>query len=200
MVSSVVRTVTWLSSDWNGQETCTLSQQSDGWQLAGRATGDADGQPLIVEYAISTDQDWQTRCVTVSLSTEAPQSEQQCVLERDDQARWSARGEDCPPLDAIQGLHDIDIQITPASNSLPINRLNLAIGEGVEVTAAWVRIPEFVVEPLRQRYSRVDDRIYAYESSDGEFTATLEVDDLGLVTTYDPGWTRIDTNASTGKN
>lgn len=101
-------------------------------------------------------------------------------------------------MDAIQGLHDIDIQITPASNSLPINRLNMAIGEGSEVPAAWMRIPEFVVEPLRQRYVRIADRIYAYDSNDGEFTATLEVDDLGLVTTYDPGWTRLDTFASGG--
>ena len=196
MASTEVRTVTWLSSDWNGQETCTLSQLTDGWQLAGRATGDADGQPVRVDYAITTDQDWQTRRVSVSMSTENPHRQQHCVLERDNQGHWTAHGEDCPPLDAIQGLHDIDIQITPASNTLPINRLNMAMGEGSEVTAAWVRIPEFVVEPLRQRYTRVTSRTYAYESNDGEFTATLEVDDLGLVTTYDPGWTRIDTNAS----
>lgn len=191
MPSNVVRTVTWLSSDWNGQETCSLSQLSDGWQLAGRATGDAEGQPVRVDYAISTDQIWQTHRVSVSMSTEHPPSHQHCVLERDDQGHWTAHGEDCPSLDAIQGLQDIDIQITPASNTLPINRLNLAIGEGSEVTAAWVRIPEFVVEPLRQRYTRVASRTYNYESSDGEFTATLEVDDLGLVTTYDPGWTRL---------
>lgn len=191
MTSKEVRSVTWLSSDWKGQETCTLSQLSDGWQLAGHATGDADGQPVSVDYAISTDQHWQTRRVSISMSTENPQSHQQCVLERDDHGRWTAHGEDCPPLDTIQGLHDIDIQITPASNALPINRLNLAIGEGSEVTAAWVRIPEFVVEPLRQRYTRIADRAYAYESNDGEFTATLEVDDLGLISTYDPGWQRL---------
>ena len=67
----------------------------------------------------------------------------------------------------------------------------MAIGEGSEVTAAWVRIPEFAVEPLRQRYTRTADRTYAYESNDGAFTAILEVDDLGLVTTYDPGWVRL---------
>lgn len=196
MPSNVVRTVTWLSADWNGQETCTLSQLSDGWQLAGRATGAADDQPVSVDYVISTDQTWQTRRVSVTMSTEHPQSHQHCVLERDAQGRWTAQGEDCPPLDAIQGLHDIDIQITPASNSLPINRLDMAIGEGSEVIAVWVRIPEFVVEPLRQRYTRTADRTYAYESNDGDFTATLEVDDLGLVTTYDPGWTRLDTQDS----
>ena len=198
MASSVIRTVTWLSSDWNGQETCTLSQFSDGWQLAGRAIGEAESQPVSVDYAISTDQAWQTRRVSVSMSTEHPQSHQQCVLARDDQGRWSAQGEDCPPLDAIQGLHDIDIQITPASNSLPINRLNLAIGESSEVTAAWVRIPEFVLEPLRQRYTRTAEGAYAYASNDGDFTATLQVDDLGLVTTYDPGWTQLEIQPSKG--
>ena len=195
-MSNAVRTVTWLSSDWNGQETCTLSQHSDGWEFVGRATGEADGQSVVVDYAISTDQAWQTQQVSVTMSTEHPQSHQHCVLARDHHGRWTAQGEDCPPLDAIQGLHDIDIQITPSSNTLPINRLEMAIGEGADVTAAWVRIPEFVVEPLPQRYTRVAARTYAYESNDGDFTATLEVDDLGLVITYDPGWTRIETNAS----
>lgn len=193
MTSSTIRTVTWLSSDWHGQETCTLLQRSEGWEFAGHATGEADGAAISVDYSIETDNAWQTRRVSVTLSTENPQRQQRCVLTRDGQGRWTGQGEDCPPLDTIQGLHDIDIQITPASNTLPINRLNMAIGEGSEVTAAWIRIPEFVAEPLRQRYTRTADRAYAYESNDGDFTATLHVDDLGLVTTYDPGWTRLNT-------
>jgi hypothetical protein len=194
VAGKIVRNVSWRSSDWNGRETCTLSEQSDGWELAGHATGKADGQSIAVDYAISTDQAWQTQRVSVAMSTEGPQSRQQCVFARDRKGLWTAQGEDCPPLDAIQGLHDIDIQITPASNSLPINRLGLAIGEAADVTAVWVRIPEFVVEPLPQRYTRVADRTYAYESGGGEFTATLDIDELGLVTTYDPGWTRLTTN------
>jgi hypothetical protein len=70
-------------------------------------------------------------------------------------------------------------------------RLNLAVGESAEVTAAWFRIPEFRVEPLRQRYTRLAEDTYRYESPDHDFTATLTVDDLGLVVVYDPGWVRL---------
>ena len=86
---------------------------------------------------------------------------------------------------------DIDIQVTPATNTLPIRRLNLAVGESADVTAAWFRIPECQVEPLRQRYTRTAEDTYLYESPDHNFSATLTVDDLGLVITYDPGWVRL---------
>jgi hypothetical protein len=193
VAGNVVRTVSWLSSDWNGEETCTLSQITGGWKLSGCASGEEDGRQVTVDYAITTNGEWQTRHAEVTMSTMNPLSHQHCVLERDDQGQWTGQSENCPPLHSIQGLHDIDIQITPASNALPINRLHLEVGEGAEVTAAWIRIPEFTVEPLRQRYTRSDDRTYAYESNDGDFTASLTVDDLGLVVTYDPGWIRVDT-------
>jgi uncharacterized protein len=59
------------------------------------------------------------------------------------------------------------------------------------VTAAWVRFPELTIEPLPQRYIRLADRRYHYESAGGAFIAEIEVDDLGIVTTYEGGWQRV---------
>ena len=86
---------------------------------------------------------------------------------------------------------DIDLGFTPATNTLPIRRLAPAIGETVDVTALWVRFPELTIEPLPQRYTRLDDSRYRYESAGGAFVAEIEVDDLGLVVTYEGGWQRI---------
>jgi hypothetical protein len=74
---------------------------------------------------------------------------------------------------------------------LPIRRLDPAIGEAVALTAVWVRFPELTIEPLPQRYIRLAERRYRYESAGGAFVAEIEVDDLGLVTTYEGGWRRI---------
>jgi len=86
---------------------------------------------------------------------------------------------------------DVDLGISPSTNTLPIRRLNLAVGESRELTAAWVRFPELTVEPLAQRYTRLAERRYRYESIVSGFTAELEVDDLGLVINYEGIWRRV---------
>ena len=86
---------------------------------------------------------------------------------------------------------DLDLAFTPATNILPLRRLGLAVGESREVTAAWLRFPDLSVEPLPQRYTRLDERRVRYESRGGAFTAELEVDELGLVVRYPPLWERV---------
>ncbi len=92
--------------------------------------------------------------------------------------------------DDLAGCIDVDLGITPSTNTLPIRRLNLQVGESADVTAAWVRFPELTVEPLAQRYTRLDERRYRYESTTG-FSAELEVDELGLVVRYGDIWERV---------
>jgi uncharacterized protein len=94
-------------------------------------------------------------------------------------------------IPAVAGCLDVDLAFTPATNILPLRRLSLAVGESREMTAAWVRFPDLSVEPLAQRYTRLDERRVRYESRDGSFTAELEVDELGLVVRYKPLWERV---------
>jgi uncharacterized protein len=94
-------------------------------------------------------------------------------------------------IPAVAGCLDVDLAFTPATNILPLRRLGLAVGESRELTAAWVRFPDLSVEPLAQRYTRLDERRMRYESRGGSFTADLEVDELGLVVSYPPLWERV---------
>ena len=192
MSGNLIRVVQWMSTTWPAPDLCALSEVSYGWELDGEAQAMVDGMPIEVKYTVRTDREWRTRMVQVRMKRMIPPATQRCTLKRDEAGRWTATsGNDQPPLGGIQDLTDIDIQITPATNTLPIRRLNLAVGESAEVTAAWFRIPEFQVEPLRQRYTRMAEDTYRYESLDHDFTATLTVDDLGLVVNYDPGWVRL---------
>lgn len=96
---------------------------------------------------------------------------------------WSAETE----LVALRGCEDVDLGITPATNTLPIRRLNLPIGETRAVTAAWVRFPDLQIEPLPQHYTRLDRQRYRYESGDGAYTTEIVVDERSLVTHYAGG-------------
>lgn len=196
MSGHLIRVVQWMSTSWPAPDHCALSEISYGWELDGKAQAMVDGLPLEVTYTIRVDREWQTRLVKVKQVhfgiVPGFSSTRRCTLKRDQSGGWTATsGNDRPGLSGIRFLTDIDIQVTPASNTLPIRRLNLAVGESADVTAAWFRIPEFRVEPLKQRYTRTAEHTYRYESPDHDFTATLTVDDLGLVINYDPGWVRL---------
>ena len=81
----------------------------------------------------------------------------------------------------------MDLGIGASTNTLPIRRLDLEVGEAAEIVAAWVRFPELSLEPLPQRYTRLAEDRFRYESLDSGFTAEILVDDLGLVVHY-TGW------------
>jgi len=56
------------------------------------------------------------------------------------------------------------------------------------VQAAWLRFPSFALEPLEQRYRRIDDATYRYGSAGGKFVAELRVNAAGFVTHYPNVW------------
>ncbi|HSK19551.1 MAG TPA: putative glycolipid-binding domain-containing protein, partial [Longimicrobiales bacterium] len=89
------------------------------------------------------------------------------------------------------GLTDIDLAFTPATNTLPIRRLGLKTGEAAATDAVWVRFPELTIERLPQRYAHIEDHTYRYESRGGSFTADLIVDGQGVVITYGDIWERV---------
>ena len=115
-------------------------------------------------------------------------AERSLILSVDDEQRWW-RGPD--EVADWRGLYDIDLGVTPATNTLPIRRVPFQPGEGRDVTAAWVRFPDLSLERLPQRYTRLDEHHYRYESDGGNFVTELAVDELGLVTRYEGLWERI---------
>jgi uncharacterized protein len=153
---------------------------------------------VLVHYAVALATDWSTRVVEIAMRSGGASEPRTLKLPVAPDQRWQIEREPVPDptvqaddLVALNGLVDVDLGFSPITNTLPIRRLEPAIGEAVAVTAAWVRFPELTVEPLPQRYLRLADRRYRYESAGGAFVAEIEVDDLGLVTTYEGGWRRI---------
>ena len=104
-------------------------------------------------------------------------------LRGDGRGRWTdANGVRQAHLD---GAIDVDLPITPFTNTLPIRRLALAAGASAEIDVVYVRAPALSVEIDRQRYTCLEPlRRYRYEAVDGSFTAEIEVDAAGLVLTY----------------
>ena len=102
-----------------------------------------------------------------------------------DAHRWTLNGVEKA---AVNGCVDLDLNFSPATNLLPIRRLNLEIGQQAEVSAAWLRFPSFELEPLAQVYTRLDEFTYRYSSGGGSFVRELTVNEVGFVTDYPGLW------------
>uniref|UniRef100_UPI004048F09B putative glycolipid-binding domain-containing protein n=1 Tax=Brachybacterium sp. GPGPB12 TaxID=3023517 RepID=UPI004048F09B len=109
------------------------------------------------------------------------------LVVRRTEAGWQVDGEARPDLDAAR---EVDISVSPLSNTLPIRRLGLAIGESADIVTAYVRVPELDVTTDPQRYTRTGEHEYLYESRDSDFHRYVTVDEEGLVLEYPGLFTR----------
>lgn len=101
----------------------------------------------------------------------------------DGRGGWKVDDEERSDLsDAI----DLDLAISPFTNTLPIRRLDLAIGEEGDATVAFVSFPDLEVDLDAQRYTRLDEDLYLFESLDSDFSREITVDLDGFVVDY-PG-------------
>jgi hypothetical protein len=100
---------------------------------------------------------------------------------------WTVDGQARPDL---AGCIDIDIMVTPFTNSLPIRRLALETGVPQPIRAAYIRLPDLVVEPATQDYTRLAPNRFRYRNLASGFAADLAVDGDGLVLDYPPVWRR----------
>ena len=170
---------------WRGPEgsleRCTLVETRAGARLAGTVLTAEDGTPFEVRYAVDVDRRWATRHADVRITDGAS-----LVLETDGRGHWAAGGRRVLDLD---GCRDVDLEISPSTNTLPIRRLRPQVGESAPARAAWVRFPSLTVEPLDQTYERIGESSWRYRS--GDFEAELEVDADGLVVRYGELWEAI---------
>lgn len=180
------RSVIWRRRDQIALEHFELRVHANAILLSGTVLMVDEGAPLRAEYEVRCDHGWVTRSVRVTLRRDRESRE--LALVTDDQRRWWRDGRE---LAGVTGCIDIDLSISPSTNTLPIRRLALERGESRDVIAAWVKFPELSVEPLPQRYLRTDQDRYRYQSNGGAFTADIAVDDMGLVVDYPPGWERV---------
>jgi hypothetical protein len=174
---STAATVLWQGVESGALDRCVLEVRPDGLLLSGIALTPEHGTPLDVHYQVETGPDGLTRRVGLELDGGATRR----VLLADGAGRW--RWEGGPELAEVAGALDVDLTVTPATNTLPIRRLAaLEVGQAADLEMAWVQFPGLEVLPSAQRYERLAaDR---WRFSTGDFQAELLVDPEGLVLDY----------------
>ena len=175
--------ILWRGFVFPGHEACRLFSLNSEWHLEGTAVFSHEEQSCRLDYQIVCDAAWHTLFAKVAgwLGTTVVDIQ----IKADPSRHWWLNGvEQSDVRDCI----DIDLNFSPSTNLLPIRRLGLAVGETAQVQAAWLRFPSFELEPLTQRYHRLDEHTYRYESAGGQFVAELKVNHAGFVIDYPGIW------------
>jgi hypothetical protein len=169
-----------------GLERFEFVRAGDEWIFRGTILALAGNAAAEARYEIACDQLFRTKRANILLRDST--GERTLKIEARD-GRWFENGRE---NQTVNGAIDIDLGWSPSTNTLPIRRLNLEIGQtSGEFSAAWVRFPELTLQPLPQEYFRLADRQYRYSSRGGAFVANLLVDDDDLVLDYAGFWRRI---------
>ena len=169
-----------------GLERFEFARIGDEWIFRGTILTLAHDSPAEARYEIACDTWFHTQRANIFLRDSS--GERSLKIDARD-GRWFENGRE---NEMIKGTVDIDLGWSPSTNTLPIRRLNLEVGQASgEVIAAWVRFPELALQPLPQEYTRLAERQYRYSSRGGAFVANLVVDDHDLVLDYEGFWQRV---------
>lgn len=190
-VKPIDRTLFWAPWSGPGLEHLRLRSADIGYVATGTVLGLADGRPFRLQYKIKCDADWRPR--KVLLDCLGPDGGRERLLRATGRGRWKDdRGEILPALD---GCHDVDIAVTPLTNTLAIRRLKLRPGQKADLRVLYVSVPDLQIRCVEQRYTCLDQRsdgmTVRYEGLFRNFEAELPLDADGLVLDYPETFRRV---------
>lgn len=172
------RKITWEGLEYRSLENCTLTETDNGISVTSVITGQVNNQAIKILYKILTDTLWATYFVEINVILGGYKK---TILLEKKGAFWLVnntidhRFDDCV---------DIDISLTPLTNTLPIRRLvfNGQLSNRIEVI--YIDIIADMIMPVRQYYTKISDSVYLYENEKSTFKAELKTDSYGLVIEY----------------
>jgi uncharacterized protein len=145
---------------------------------------DEERGPFRLSYKLRWDDAWRLRTAELDATTHS--FTRSLRLQADGAGHW--QDGDGGALDELDGCIDIDIWPTPFTNSFPMRRQPMSVGQRREFRMAWVLAPDLTVQPQPQAYTRLASALYLFENLDGSgFRVELPVDTDHIVLDY-PGF------------
>jgi uncharacterized protein len=167
-------------STWDGEHTevADFRWENEGWTISGQVGREQ------VQYVVRLSAMWQVRQFLLFRDLDEPD----LWLATDGTARWGEmNGAHRVELD---GCYDLDLDCTPLTNTLPLHRLPLQVGDSTELPVVSVDVETLGVRRAIHRYTRLD--VHRWEFDDGSETVQFDVDRHGLPLDFPERFRRID--------
>jgi hypothetical protein len=178
VISAREHHVTWHCVQLASSEHCVFIEDDDGFTFRGVVVAPLALEPCHIDYAVLVDRRWRPHHVRATIVT--PARRREIELRRHDGGGWDLDGATATHLATCD---DVDLGWSPATNTIPIRRLGLRVGESATVTAAWIRFPELDVVNNEQRYTRLGTDHWRYQAGEYEFELVTDAG-TGLVLAY----------------
>ncbi len=177
-----MRHLYWRPVTHNGFESLFFDEEPDAFCVDSVVLGIEQGEAFRLHYRLWLNHQWQVTSFRIS---HLPYGTEYRFF-RDTNDFWS-RGDLLGDDDGQwAGCTDLDISCTPFTNTLPIRRLKLKVGQSADINVLFVECPQLKIKTAPQRYERLSELEYRFTSLDSDFTAVITVDADGFVTDY-PG-------------
>jgi uncharacterized protein len=173
------RNILWTGIEYHSLENLRIQPGDNSFHIQSSIIGFYEGKIYQVEYSVQTKRNWKT--LLVDLRARIGEDHFQCNLRSDGNGDWTFNGR---TENAFDGCFDIDIAVSPFTNTLPINRLQLRLGEQQTIHVIYIDVLGQKVTPLQQQYTRTATNKYRYQNVPNDFEAEIEVDAEGFVIFY----------------
>jgi uncharacterized protein len=169
----------WTGREYYSLENCLVNSNEAGSEITSTIIGHYQDKIYKVDYRITTNQNWETTFVEINCRHN--NKIQFIKFESDGKGHWISNGK---KADQFDGCLDVDIPVTPFTNTLPIRRLNLSKNQSQEIKVIYCDLLEQRINPVHQKYTCLSNTVYHYENIPNDFEATIQVDESGLVVDY----------------
>ena len=169
----------WRGREYYSLENCLANIKADGITVNSTIIGYYEEKIYRAEYIIKTNKLWET--IYFEINSWHDNKTQLLKFNGDGKGNWTSNGE---TADEFAGCIDVDIPLTPFTNTLPIKRLNLSKGQSQEIKVIYCDILAENVKAVSQKHTCISDTFYDYENVPNDFEATIQVDNLGFVVNY----------------
>ena len=173
--------IIWNGREYNSIENCVVTQTQNGTKVDSVIIGVYLSIPYCIAYRLKVNAHWET--TLVELKTQLFSKRRTLRYESDGSGHWIGKGK---TTNMLIGCKDVDISLTPFTNTLSVKRLQLQISESQEIAVLYFDLLGQNVKTVRQKYSRISLDEYKFENVPNDFEAIIKLDKDGFVVDY-PG-------------
>lgn len=173
--------VVWNNEELYGCEYLTMRSTNEKYVVQSTVIyiEDTNENAHTVDYSVELDEHWITKRVSINVD-----DNNTLDLYTNGEGSWFNRNREL--IDSLNGAIDIDISVTPFSNSLPINRMSWTINQIEDFNMVYISVPSLEIKKVPQSYQYIgkEDDVRYFKYCCYDYETIVSVDLNGLVIDY----------------
>lgn len=180
-----MKTYRWKGIYYNSIENCSVDVAAHEIVIKSDITGKHDNISFSCQYHINAAADWKVISFRIIYTLSGVKH---TISASHTHKGWMINGQVRPEFN---NCTDIDITLTPCTNSLPVNRLKPQNNKPQQIEVLYIDVLENTFRITRQQYTKKSTSVYNFQNVPNDFEADIVVDNDGFVEHYPELFERI---------